>query len=446
MKRLSMALALILCASTLLTTGFAAPQNPVSPPEVVPAQEDGGVTVDTARPVTEIVGEKTAYLATVSPDGKYIAWGKQSGKRKDLVLQLCLFEFETAAKKCADLSPDVFDGYPYQFQWSPDSRYIAFSENPVELASESDIWLFDSQEGSFTDLTDDGLVGMWSYLPDEGTNPKLDYLPMWHPSDGQIYFWRVVPLGNMRYTLGIYRTAPDGGEAELVRDLTVDFAAQVPLFDYEELFLDGISAISPDGNTVAALMTTVTEMGSTEQNLWTIDLTDPEAAPQLLAGPEDFRSGLPEWAQDFPPQAQGLSWTGDGAGIVAVVNTALNPSIPFQIYYYVDAAGGEITPVVDFSGLEEMDSYSEPAPGSDLPWRVYSPWTASLSPAGDKLLMINDLGGTVALFTAPLPPTGDLPTVSASSDPSPMSGVATSSRGQGGKVLAYELLLTITEE
>jgi hypothetical protein len=445
MKRWSVLFTLILCASILFTTGFAAPQKPVSPPAAAPAQEAPAVTVDTARPVTDIIGEKTAYLATVSPDGKYIAWGKQSGKRKDRVLQLCLFEFETAGKKCSDLSPDVFDGYPYQFQWSPDSRYIAFTENPVELASESDIWLFDSEGGSFTNLTDDGLVGMWSYLPDEGTNPQLDYLPMWHPGDGMIYFWRVVPLGNLRYTIGIYRIAPAGGEAELVRDLTVDFAAQVPLFDYEELFLDGISAISPDGNTVAALMTTVTEMGSTEQNLWTIDLADTAAKPQKLATPDDFRSGLPEWAQDFPPQAQGLFWTGDGAGIVAVVNTEVTTSMPFQVYYYVDTASGEITPVVDFSGLEDMDSYAEPAPGSDLPWRIYSPWTGSLSPAGDKLLMVNDLGGTVALFTAPLPPTGELPAVSASADESPMSGVATASRGEGGKVLAYGLLLTITE-
>ena len=83
MKRWSLVLALILGTSTLLTTGFTAPQKPISPPEAVLAQEDGGVTVDTARPVTEIVGEKTAYLATVSPDGKYIAWGKQSGKRKE---------------------------------------------------------------------------------------------------------------------------------------------------------------------------------------------------------------------------------------------------------------------------------------------------------------------------------------------------------------------------
>ena len=129
-----------------------------------------------------------------------------------------------------------------------------------------------------------------------------------------------------------------------------------------------------------------------------------------------------------------------------MANSAVGATMPFQVYYYVDSAGGGITPVVDFSGLEEMDSYSEPAPGSDLPWRVYSPWTGSLSPAGDKLLMVNDLGGTVALFTAPLPPTGDLPAVSASTDESPSSGVANSSRGEDGKVIAYGLLLNTVEE
>ena len=446
MKRWPIFLLLILCLTMVFTAGFAAPQNPVAPPQVAPTQDGEPVMVDSARPVTEIIGQNNAYLATVSPDGKYIAWGQQSGKRQDRVLQLCLFEFETAAKQCSDLSPDLFDGYPYQFQWSPDSRLIAFSENPIEIASESDIWLFDTEAGTFTNLTDDGLVGVWSYLASEGEQAVLDYLPMWHPSDGQIYFWRIVPLGNFRFTIGLYRIATDGGEPELVRDLTAQFAAQIPLYDYERLFLDGVSAISPDGNTVAALMTMVNDVGGTEQSLWTIDLADPKAAPQSLAGVEDFLSAIPEWAQDFPPQAQGLSWTGDGKGIVVVVNTALNPSIPFQVYYYVDAATAGITPVVDFSGLEEMENYSEPAPGSDLPWRAYSPWTGSLSPQGDKLLMVNDLGGTVALFTAPLPPTGDLPLVSASADESPSSGVANSSRGAGGKVITWGLLLNITEQ
>jgi hypothetical protein len=429
------ALLLTLALMSLLLTGFAAP-----------AQDDSPVTVDTAHPVAEIVGEKSAYLATVSPDGNFIVWGKQSGRGRDRVLQACLFEFATAGKQCSDLSPDVFDGYPYQFQWSPDSHYIAFSENPVEMASESDIWLFDAQEGVFTNLTDDGLVGVWSYLVADGEKVRLDYLPAWNPADGMIYFWRIVPLGNMRFTIGIYRIAPEGGDPELVRDLTAEFAAQIPLFQYDRFFLDGMSAIAPDGSALAVIMTNVNDVGAKEQTIWWIDLADATTEPYQLAATEDFLAAVPDWAQDYPPQAQGLSWTGDSSGLVFVANTALGATMPFQIYYYVDIASGAITPVVDFSPIEEMDGYSEPAPGSELPWRVYSPWTASLSPAGDKLLMVNDLGGTIALFTAPLPPTGDLPAVSASADTSPVMGSANSSRGEGGKVLAYGLLLTVTEE
>jgi len=446
MKRWSLLLALLLCASLFLTTGFTEPAvDPAVAPAVAAAQDDSGVTVDTARPVTEVVNEKNAYLATVSPDGSHIAWGKQSGRGRDRVLQLCLFEFESAAKGCSDLSVEVFDGYPYQFQWSPDSRYIAFSENPVQLGSESDIWLFDTESQTFTDLTDDGLVGSWNALRSGGDQVKLDLLPMWNNADGQLYFWRVVPLGNMRFTIGLYRIVPDGGDAELVRDLTADFAAQAPLFDYEELFLDGMSAIAPNGNTLAVLMTSFDEFGSAEQKLWTLDLTDAASKPQQMADADDFRSALPEWAQDFPPQAQGLSWTGDGAGIVVLVNSAASASMPFQVYYYVELDGRAITPVVDFSGLEEMDSYGDVAEGSDLPWRAYSPWTGSLTSAGDKLLMVNDLAGETAVLVAPLPPTGALPAVAASAETISSGGSPTASRGEGGKVLVYGNLLTITE-
>lgn len=436
----------ILLAVALFSTGFAASSQPVVAPSTMPGQADDSVTVDTARPVTEVLNEKTAYLATVSPDGNYIAWGKQTGRGRDRTSQLCVFEFETAGTQCSDVSPDVYEGYPYQFQWSPDSRYISFTENPITMGSESDIWLFDREAGSFTNLMDDGLVGSWSFLRSEGATTKLDMLPMWSPTGDHIYFWRIVPLGNLRFTIDIYRIAAEGGEAERVRDLTAYFADQAPLFDNEEIFLDGISSIAPDGSTLATIMTGFDEMGATQTSIWTIDLADENADPQELATMEDFARPLPEWALDFPPQVQGLAWTADGAGIVFVTNSSVSTSMPFQVYQYIDVASGEITPVVDFSGIAEMEDYMAPAPGSELPWRAYSPWTGSLSPAGDKLLMINDLSGTVALFTSPLPPTGNLPAVSASDDESPMSGTAISSRGEGGKVLAYDLLLTITEE
>jgi len=120
-------------------------------------------------------------------------------------------------------------------------------------------------------------------------------------------------------------------------------------------------------------------------------------------------------------------------------------SMPFQVYYYVELDGRAITPVVDFSGLEEMDSYGDVAEGSDLPWRAYSPWTGSLTSAGDKLLMVNDLAGETAVLVAPLPPTGALPAVAASAETISSGGSPTASRGEGGKVLVYGNLLTITE-
>jgi hypothetical protein len=57
-----------------------------------------------------------------------------------------------------------------------------------------------------------------------------------------------------------------------------------------------------------------------------------------------------------------------------------------------------------FSGLPDPEAYFEPAPDSDIPFRYFSPWTGSLSPQGNKLLMLNDLGGVMGLLAAPLPP------------------------------------------
>jgi hypothetical protein len=77
--------------------------------------------------------------------------------------------------------------------------------------------------------------------------------------------------------------------------------------------------------------------------------------------------------------------------------------------------------------------------------RYFSPWTGSLSPKGDKLLMLNDLGGVKGLLTALLPPNGALPFVSAGAQGTTLSNATRSSRSKDGKVLLYGLLLKIKE-
>jgi Tol biopolymer transport system component len=401
------------------------------------------VTVESVRSLPAAVDEADPWFAQLSPNGEYLAYYLDVGRRDERRGQICVYTFSNAGKTCYDLSRDIFSGYPYDLQWSPDSSMITFTENPVELGNDSDIWLFKVADGSFTNLTDDSVTGPWRQ-PTGTPSPNVDYLPAWNQADGQIYFWRFASQGEyLKFTMGIYRIAPEGGEAELVRDLTEAVPTAVPLFRQEGYYLDGPASISPDGTSLAALLSTFDEFGGTQTNLWLIDLADDTVAPQQLIDVAGFNAAQPAW-QDFPAYPLGVAWTADSQGVVAMAHSE-NVHTPFTLFYYVDVESGTVTPVVDFSTLADPESYMEPAPGSEIPYRYYSPWTASMSPEGDKLLMVNDLGGVSGLLSASLPPDGTLPGVSASSEESTMSTASRSSHSADGKVLVYGLLMEVQE-
>ncbi len=402
------------------------------------------VTVESAESLPTVVDASDPWFASLSPDGASIAYYTEDGRGRDRTGQICIFTFDGAVTNCYDLDSDLFQDYPYQLQWSPDSSMITFGENPIELANESDVWLMTAADGTFVNLTDDGVIGSWRQ--ETGTpSPDVDYLPAWNLDDGQIYFWRFVSAGEyLQFNLSLYRIDPNGGEAELVRDVSEAVPLSLPIFGQEEFFLDGPSALSPDGRTVAVLLSTVDQMGLTQTSLWAIDLTDRSAEPRELMAPAAFNAAVPDW-QQYPTLPLGLSWTADGQGVVVLAFSQATQT-PFTVFYYVDVASGSATPLVDFSDLPDPEAYFEAAPGTDIPFRYYSPWTASLSPEGDKLLMVNDLGGVMGLLTASLPPDGALPIISATTDASTMSMASRSSRSVDRKVLVYGLLLDVIEE
>jgi hypothetical protein len=59
--------------------------------------------------------------------------------------------------------------------------------------------------------------------------------------------------------------------------------------------------------------------------------------------------------------------------------------------------------------------------------------------------MLNDLTGSMGLFTSPLPPTSELPTVATAANESLASSVTRSSRADNGMMLMYGLLMTVVE-
>jgi hypothetical protein len=211
------------------------------------------------------------------------------------------------------------------------------------------------------------------------------------------------------------------------------------MYDMTNISMDSVSAISPDGTKVAASLTEWANWSATDRNVWMIDVADVEAEPQVLMTNEDFQSGFPIW-QNLPGNPTGLSWTGDSASVV-VATFSNDTHSPLNVYYNVDIASGEFAPTVDFSGVESLDALFEPAE-SGIPLRFYSPWTASLSPANDSVVMFSDLGGTAGVMQSILPPDGELPPLLAAAD-SPLSGGSSrSSRSVTGKVLMFGVLFT----
>ena len=78
------------------------------------------------------------------------------------------------------------------------------------------------------------------------------------------------------------------------------------LFKQEEFFLDGPSALSPDGKNVAAVLSTADEMGAVTTGLWQINLADAAAAPRKLMDAAAFGAALPAWAQ-YPAVPMGVA-------------------------------------------------------------------------------------------------------------------------------------------
>jgi len=410
----------------------------------LPTPQPGAVKVESARIVSAVVADEQPYFATLSPDGTQIAWFNETGRAQERNGRICLFSFANASKRCYDFPAGKFLGYPVQLQWSPDSKRIAFTENPLQLGNDPDIWVMNVAEGTYANLTDDGVTGNWQYQAG-APQALVDYLPMWNAADGRIYFWRVVPQGFPKYQFGLYSIAPEGGEPVALRDLTAVVPNQIPTFDYQAFYMDGSSAISPDGTQIAALLSVFSEMGGASANLWLIDLKHADAAPKQLMTYEDFQSAIPDWAT-LPANPMGLSWTADGKSVVvSALASDVSGQAPFLVFYDASVDGSGYKPAVDFSGLADMPAYFAPVPESGLPWRAYSPWTGSLSPKGNKILMVNDLGGSIGMFTAPLPPSSALPTISVVAQQS-LSGMSVrSSRSSDNKVIMYGLLLTVSD-
>jgi len=409
------------------------------------AMVNPAIQVISEASIADVTNNKNPSLVTLSTSGDRLVWPQSEGRLWKREGELCLYTFETAASGC-NVAPDTYEGYPYAFFWSPDDKYVAFTEDPVTQGNESDIWVFDTTNNEFKDLTDDGVQGSW--VAAEAGSYELDYLPMWNSQDGQIYFWRSIPDPEVpiSLTLSIMKIAPEGGEPEEVRQVQGALGGNLIVFKEEAWFMDGVSALSPDGRQVAVLSINEDQSDTTEDDsngLWLVDVAHPNVPLKQIATANDFNAANMTWIGS-PLYPTGLSWQADSKHLVVLAQNN-DPQMPVVVLYYIDVETGEMTPVVDFSNVADEQAYMGMPDDKGVPLRFYSPWTASMSPDNEQLLMYQNLAGAAGLMVSPLPPTGDLPGMVYESQLQDTNSTPRSSRSTDGKVLMFNVLFNTTQ-
>jgi len=271
--------------------------------------------------------------ATLSPDGTRIAWFRED--------MLCIFTIDETATDCVDAPPEARLS-PFRLSWSPDSRYIAFTEEFYRFFMEPDIWLFDTENNALTNMTPDGVDRIDLTNVDE--EAVIDLEPTWNP-DGSLYFLR--SSRDVESELRLYRIMPETGAVEEVMTLSPDIQA-LTAYTTQLFSLNGGTAFSPDG-TQLALAVGHPDRDEARNGAWIVDLTTGEIRQVLRM--VELVTGLPQDAEEkgIPIYLTGIDWNADGTALfLQADNPAFGLEIPPIIYHY-DLIEGALTPLIDFS-------------------------------------------------------------------------------------------------
>jgi hypothetical protein len=370
-----MALALVaaLALVQMLALGLAREVMLGAPMPVTAASSLPRFEVQDLREV--IGGERFFDRPTLSPDGSTLAWGNDVGG-------LCLYHIASGERHCVAWPPNLtvtLNGSEWIPHWSPDSRQIAFTEGE---AIEKDIWIFDVETETFTDLTDDRMTA---------ANPKptvgIDVLPTWSPDGSMIYFLRLVPLPTnsfRAFDTTLYRISPHGGQAEWVRTLMGDMLGP-------SIFIYGMS-VAPDGNTIALFRRDDQRSNDARDGLWLLDVPHKLVVP--VVGFDELKAGLPAWygSQYVAVWNVRLVWIAEGAEVLVEEDFSAGPVM--MNVAHVDVLESRGTPLFDFSGLSETSNYQDPV------WQE-SPQQGTLTADGKWFFYVTQ-GDTRTIWALPL--------------------------------------------
>jgi hypothetical protein len=255
----------------------------------------------------EIDVDDTRFL-TLSPDGTRLLAERPADRA------LCIYTAVPLAEEfCVPYRDSMRSVMTSNLSWSPDSRFIVFTEDYYLRLDESDVWRLDVETGQLENLTDDGSEGRSAIFTPEGDVP-FDVLPVFAPDGAAILFERSMRSGEVWAGSSLYEMSEATGElTELVQ-----------LSEGEQLIL-----LSLDYDAAGDIVYSVYIGGADARNgIWLLPAGETE--PSLILTPDEER-GPPQVVQVAAGKA--LLWYGEYAGRFRA------PTLP--IFEVLDLATGE---------------------------------------------------------------------------------------------------------
>ena len=144
---------------------------------------------------TDLPAGVTGSIALLSPDGHHIAHMTP--------ISLCVYDRNGVEENCFALDSQEIRPDAGSLRWSPDGRYLTFSENFFRLFVHSTVWLADTQTGELRPLIEPPDDRRIPISADEW--PSIDLLPQWSPSGEGLYFLQLSRSGGVNDLTMLYR-------------------------------------------------------------------------------------------------------------------------------------------------------------------------------------------------------------------------------------------------
>lgn len=178
----------------------ATAQAQITPTPMPVVYDVAGLSVASTTVIDVLSGPANSgtYLA---PDGEHFAALRGTS--------FCIYA-GTEQQNCIDLEASIGRIESETPRWSPDSRYLVFTEDFFRFFDDPDIWVWDTVANTVTDLTDDGV---YQLKLNGHTWKDIDVLPHWLP-DGRILFLRYNRIDDEFAAPDVYTINSDGSGLE----------------------------------------------------------------------------------------------------------------------------------------------------------------------------------------------------------------------------------------